>query len=204
MRFLLLTIVTLGLYPVMRIALGLCRLLGGICRASPRTSPRPAPELEQPPTAGTDENIWGEQNPLTLACPYCGEIQDPPPKRKKKCRACGEPIRAVMRDGRRKLLTEDAYASLMRQEAKAKARALRQSHSKGIRADLRRMRASGITQVQVLTAQDERVCAHCRALEGKMFSIEEAQTRNLLSGAHCDEGYCRCVYLSVIPGRADR
>ena len=30
--------------------------------------------------------------------------------------------------------------------------------------------------------------------------IKEAQTRNLLSGAHCDEGYCRCVYLAVIPG----
>ena len=105
-----------------------------------------------------------------------------------------------MRGGRRKLLTEDAYARLMRQEAKAKARALRQSHSKATRADLRRMRAIGITQVQVLTAQDERVCAHCRAREGKTFSIKEAQTRNLLSGAHCDEGYCRCVYLSVIPG----
>ena len=62
------------------------------------------------------------------------------------------------------------------------------------------MRASGINQVQVLTAQDERVCVHCRALEGKTFSIKEAQTRNLLSGTHCDEGYCRCVYLAVIPG----
>ena len=62
------------------------------------------------------------------------------------------------------------------------------------------MQASGIAQVQVLTAQDERVCAHCRALEGKTFSIKEAQTLNLLSGAHCDEGYCRCVYLAIIPG----
>ena len=209
MRFLLLTIVTLGLYPVVRVALDLCRLFGEIGRTSPRTPPRSAPELEQPPTAVTDENIWGKRNARTSACPYCGEIQDPPPKRKKKCRACGKPIRPVMRGGRRKLLTEDAYARLMRQEAKAKARALRQSHSKATRADLRRMQAIGVTQVQVLTAQDERVCAHCRALEGKTFSIKEAQTRNLLSGAHCDEGYCtamrataecRCVYLSVIPG----
>ena len=199
MRFFLLTIVTLGLYPVVRVALGLCRLFGVISGTSSRAPPRSAPAVEQLP-AETDENIWGKRNALTSACPYCGEIQDPPPKRKKKCRACGKPIRPVMRDGRRKLLTEDAYARLMRQEAKAKARALRQSHSKAIRADLRRMRTSGITQVQVLTAQDERVCAHCRGLEGKTFSIKEAQTRNLLSGAHCDEGYCRCVYIAVIPG----
>ncbi len=31
-------------------------------------------------------------------------------------------------------------------------------------------------------------------------TVKEAQTRNLLSGDHCDEGYCRCVYLAVIPG----
>ena len=141
-----------------------------------------------------------ERNALTSACPYCGAIQDPCPKRKKKCRTCGKSIRPVMRGGYRKLLTEDAYAHLMHKEAKAKARALRLSHSKAIHADLRRMRTSGLTQVQVLTAQDERVCAHCRALEGKTFSIKEAQTRNLLSGDHCDEGYCRCVYLAVIPG----
>ena len=145
MRFLLLTILTLGVYPVVRVALGLCRLVGEMGRrTSPKTQPRSVPELEQPPTVGTDER-------------------------------------------------------LMRQEVKAKVRALRHSHSKTIRADLRRMRASGINQVQVLTAQDERVCAHCRALEGKTFSIKDAQTRNLLSGTHCDEGYCRCVYLAVIP-----
>ncbi len=200
MRFLLLTIVTLGLYPVVRVTLGLCRLFGVIGRTSSRTLPRSGLGVEQPPTAETDENIWGKRNALTSACPYCGEIQNPPPKRKKKCRDCGKPIRPVMRGGRRKLLTEDAYARLMRQEAKANTRALRQSHSKAIRADLRRMRVSGITHVQVLTAQDERVCAHCRGLEGRTFSIKEAQTRNLLSGAHCDEGYCRCVYLAVIPG----
>ena len=200
MRFLLLTIVTLGLYPFVRVALRLCRLVGEIGRTSSKTLPRPIPELEQPPTAGTDENIWEKRNALTSACPYCGEIQYPPPKRKKKCRDCGKPIRPVMRGGRRKLLTEDAYERLMRKDANARARSIRQSHSKTIRADLRRMQASGIAQVQVLTAQDERVCAHCRALEGKTFSIKEAQTLNLLSGAHCDEGYCRCVYLAIIPG----
>ena len=31
-------------------------------------------------------------------------------------------------------------------------------------------------------------------------TVKEAQTRNLLSGDHCDEGYCQCVYLAVIPG----
>ena len=137
MRFLLLTIVILGLYPVMRVALGLCRL---ICRASPRTSPSPTPEVERVPTAGTDENNRGERNALTAICPYCREIQDPPPKRKKKCSACGKPIRAVTRGGHRKLPTEDAYARLVRQETKARARALRQSSSKARRADLRRMR----------------------------------------------------------------
>ena len=98
------------------------------------------------------------------------------------------------------MLTEDVYAQLIRKEEKAKIRGLRQSHSKEIRGNLRRMRASGITQVQVMTAQDERVCAHCRAMEGKTFSIEDAQSRNLLSGDHCDEGYCRCVFRALIPG----
>ena len=184
----------------MRLALGVCRLLRQSVRSSPRTPPSEDPELEPRPTAELEEDSRGKRNALTAPCPYCGEIQDPPPKRKKKCRACGKSIRPVMRGGRRRLLTEDAYARLMRQEEKAKIRALRRSHSKAIRGDLRRMRASGITQVQVLTAQDERVCAHCMALEGKTFSIEDAQSRNLLSGDHCDEGYCRCVYLAVIPG----
>ena len=180
MRFFLLTIVTLGLYPVVRVALGLCRLFGVIGRTSSKTPPRSAPEVEQPPTAETDENIWGKRNALTSACPYCGEIQDPPPKRKKKCRACGKPIRPVMRGGRRMLLTEDAYARLMRQEAKA--RALRQSHSKAIRADLRRMQTTGITQVQVLTAQDERVCAHA-STHIRMSSTTEVYAATLTSGA---------------------
>ena len=37
------------------------------------------------------------------ACPHCGEIQSPPPKRKKKCQSCGQSI-YVRKEGRRQLL----------------------------------------------------------------------------------------------------
>ena len=49
--------------------------------------------------------------PITLestACPYCGEIQEPPPQRRKKCNDCGQVIHTwTDREARKKyLLTE--------------------------------------------------------------------------------------------------
>ena len=59
--------------------------------------------------------------------------------------------------------------------------------------ELKRMRALGIKEVTVGTCQDERVCEHCRPLEGRKFKIK----RKMPLPA-CDS--CRCIYYAVIPG----
>ena len=57
--------------------------------------------------------------------------------------------------------------------------------------DLKRKRAAGIKEVTVATCQDERVCNHCRVLEGRKLKIG----RKMPLPA-CDT--CRCVYYPVI------
>ena len=51
---------------------------------------------------------------MSPECPYCGEVQDPPPQRKRKCRDCGQPI-YIHRDGDRKtLITEQEHEMNLR------------------------------------------------------------------------------------------
>lgn len=57
--------------------------------------------------------------------------------------------------------------------------------------ELKRMRAIGIKEVTVATCQDERVCQHCRRLEGRKFTIGKEMPLPA-----CDT--CRCVYHAVI------
>ena len=57
--------------------------------------------------------------------------------------------------------------------------------------DLKRKRAAGIKEVTVATCQDERVCDHCRALEGRRFKIGPKMPLPA-----CDT--CRCTYYPVI------
>ena len=57
--------------------------------------------------------------------------------------------------------------------------------------DLKRMRSIGIKEVTVATCQDERVCEHCRVLDGRKFKIG---SRMPLPAC----GTCRCVYYPVI------
>ena len=59
--------------------------------------------------------------------------------------------------------------------------------------ELKRMRTLGIKEVTVGTCQDERVCKHCRALEGRKFKIG----RKMPLPA-CDT--CRCIYSPVFRG----
>lgn len=52
------------------------------------------------------------QRPIVLvspACPYCGEIQEPPPQRRRKCRDCGEVIytRTNQHERKRYLITAE-------------------------------------------------------------------------------------------------
>ena len=64
--------------------------------------------------------------PITLAspaCPYCGVIQNPPPKRRKKCRDCGEVIHTrTDREARKKyLVTATQVEEHKREKAERKA-----------------------------------------------------------------------------------
>lgn len=68
--------------------------------------------------------------------------------------------------------------------------------------DLDQAARSGVLPwVQILTQGDARVCPTCRALEGRVFPINEVVQHPLLPCAGCTgvvqqhEGWCRCTYL---------
>lgn len=218
LKFLFLTIITVGIYPVFRLLKALVRL---ISRSSPKTAHRAAKSNSH-------------------ACPYCGAIQDPPPQRKRKCRDCGQTIHVKkLRDGHRKLLTEKEvrkhkqemreahWKDLSNQGQRAlqegdwhaasqayhgQARILfeegRNHHivlSEAHKCELLGMREVGIQKVKVLTADDERVCQACQKLDGKVFSVSAALKIMPIPCQSCDDrseknphgGFCRCVYVSV-------
>ena len=100
MKFILLTIVTLGLYPVFV-------LLRMLVHSIPFGGSSRKDGVRHVSTEGSSPNEL-----VDPACPYCGVIQDPPPKRQKKCADCGQSI-YVRKDGnRRRLMTETQVGDL--------------------------------------------------------------------------------------------
>ena len=100
MKFMVLTIVTLGLYPVFL-------LLRMVVHSIPFGGSSRKDGVRHLATAGSSPNEL-----VDPACPYCGVVQDPPPKRKKKCADCGQSI-YVRKDGnRRRLMTETQVRDL--------------------------------------------------------------------------------------------
>ena len=122
---------------------------------------------------------------VSAACPYCGVPQDPPPVRRRKCKDCGQVIHVRVDPQNKKHLVTAGDA--MRYE--------REQRTAMQQASLTRMSAAGIQQVKVSTARDERVCARCAALDGKVFSIDDAPRMEEI----CENDYCRCVLNPVIP-----
>ena len=218
MKFLFLTIVTLGLYPIFR----LLKAFVGVFSRS------------------THEKTSTTAQPSDQACPYCGAIQDPPPQRKRKCRDCGEPIYVrKLRDGCRELLTEGEVKKIERKErdahwkelSKQVENALRerdwkaasqayfgQAHvlfaegrnhhgalTEACRCELLGMQELGIRKVKVSTAEDERVCQTCRKLDGKVLNIDFALEKMPIPSRTCDDrrdrnqhgGFCRSSYTAV-------
>jgi predicted nucleic-acid-binding Zn-ribbon protein len=61
-----------------------------------------------------------------------------------------------------------------------------------------------VKQVEVITAGEDS-CEHCRKLEGKKFTIQEALEQNILPCKECTNdankkgvGWCRCCYAPVV------
>ena len=76
------------------------------------------------------------------------------------------------------------------------------------RARLMYLLELGVVNVKVMTVHDQRVCAHCQSLNGKVFTIQKALEAMPIPGPNCTDGNeqnlhsgrCRCVYIAVIPG----
>ena len=76
------------------------------------------------------------------------------------------------------------------------------------RAELMSLLEIGVAEVEIGTCDDERVCAHCRSLDGKVFAIQEALEAMPIPGPSCTDGNkqsphggrCRCVYSAIFPG----
>ena len=74
------------------------------------------------------------------------------------------------------------------------------------RAELMSFLEIDIARVEVMTSDDERVCAHCQSLDGKVFTIKEALDTMPIPGPYCTDGSeqnphggrCRCVFGAVI------
>ena len=72
---------------------------------------------------------------VSSACPYCGEIQSPPPKRKKKCKICGQSI-YVRKEGRRRILmTEKQVKDVEKKQREEHWRDLSKQVENALRTD---------------------------------------------------------------------
>ena len=134
---------------------------------------------------------------VSPACPYCGVIQDPPPKRRKKCRDCGETIhtRTDRIERKKHLLTAD--------EAERRKREWRETGQGYVQHSLERHRGIGLNRSRIRTCEDERVCDECAALNNVVVAITEDLDHMPLPARCANPDGCRCVYIAVIPGVND-
>ena len=76
------------------------------------------------------------------------------------------------------------------------------------RTELMHLLDLDVAEVKVMTAEDERVCAHCQSLDGRVFAIQEALEALPIPSPYCTDGNeqnphggrCRCLYNPVFPG----
>ncbi len=97
--------------------------------------------------------------PITLVskmCPYCGEAQDPPPQRRKKCRDCGEVIfiRTSREEGKRYLLTAKQLGNFQRRQRDAQWKDLSRQLQRALQAgDLEALAQAYMGQASILFAE---------------------------------------------------
>ena len=126
-------------------------------------------------------------------------------RRNREWRQLSEQVRVAMQDGDWKSL-QAAYqqqAGILFVEDRPHRRVAHEA----TRAQLMSLLEIGVADVEVMTADDERVCAHCQLLDGKVFTIQEALEEMPIPGPSCTDGNeqnshggrCRCVFVAVIP-----
>jgi hypothetical protein len=127
-------------------------------------------------------------------------------RRNEEWKQLSEQVRVAMQAGDWKSL-QVAY----QQQARilfVEGRPHRHVAQEAARARLMCLLELGVVGVKVMTADDERVCAHCQSLDGKVFTIPKALEAMPIPGPNCTDGNeqnpnsgrCRCVYIAVIPG----
>ena len=127
-------------------------------------------------------------------------------QRNEEWKQLSEQVRLAMQAGDWKSL-QAAY----QQQARillAEGRPHRHVAQEATRAQLMSLLELGVAAVKIRTADDERVCAYCQSLDGKVFTIQEALEVMPIPGPNCTDGNeqnphggrCRCVYVAVIPG----
>ena len=87
-----------------------------------RQKMRPAPSGNPLKTADSSPSHTATRPPVSLVspvCPYCGNVQDPPPRRNKECSDCGEMIHIwIDQDAREKhLLTASQHRRRRREKS---------------------------------------------------------------------------------------
>ena len=91
-----------------------------------------------------------------------------------------------------------AYASQVR-ILYAEDREYRHVQEEAYRCELLGMKSVGVKKVEILTADDERVCDGCAALAGKTVTVAYALKQKFLPA--CPDGHdepCRCEYLAAV------
>ncbi len=141
--------------------------------------------------------------PITHAntvCPYCGETQDPPPQRRKKCNDCGQVIHTwTDREARKKyLLTE--------QQAKAQEHSRRDARWKELNeqvrvasqaGDLQALRIAYYQQAEILFVEGRnhletrRLSARVELQHIQSIGIERVRVRTADDERVCS--YCRSL-----------
>ena len=159
--------------------------------------------IADPGYAGQDVRRVGDPPYDRTDCPYCGAVQDPLPKAKRKCPSCGQPVYVrTGPDGQRHLLREadlDAHQATWdaHHAAKAALRAieLNREAARLSREALASYVKFGANGVQVFGGDDDEACPACRAVSGKVYPLDQAPPIPIPG---CTNDICRCDYLPVI------
>ena len=126
-------------------------------------------------------------------------------RRNEEWRRLSEHVRVAMQAGDWKSL-QSAYqqqANILFVEGRPHLHVAQEAR----RAQLMSLLETSIADVKVRTSDDERVCAYCQSLDGKVCTIQEALEAMPIPGPICTDGNqqnphggrCRCDYSPVFP-----